>query len=44
MRVAVIGPMVEPHAMLLREENVCRLTPAVDAARTIGTSEIGEVA
>ena len=32
IRVAVIGPMVDPHAMLLREENVCRLTPAIAAA------------
>jgi hypothetical protein len=42
--VAVIGPIVDPQAMLFRDENVCRWTPTEVAARTIGTTELGDVA
>ena len=31
-RVAVIGPIVEPHGMLLRETNTWNGTPAVSQA------------
>ena len=31
--VAVTGPMVDPHGMLLRETNTCHGTPAASKTR-----------
>lgn len=43
-RVAAIGPIVEPHAMLLREENVCSEIFAFSAADTTGSNDDADVA
>lgn len=43
-RVAAIGPIVEPHAMLLREENVCNEIFASAAADTTGSKDDADVA
>ena len=32
-RVAVIGPIVDPHGMLLRDTNTCQGAPATSQAR-----------
>ena len=41
-RVAVSGPIVEPHGMLLRDTNVCTGTPASSQARRNSAAVVGD--
>ena len=43
-RVALIGPIVDPHGMLLRETNTCASQPAASQARWNSRAVSAEVA
>ena len=43
-RVAVSGPIVEPHGMLLRDTNIWNGTPAASHARWNSTAVSADVA
>ena len=43
-RVEVIGPIVDPHGMLLRDTNTCHGTPAALARRWNSAAVVADVA